>query len=76
MGRAVVQHDVNVLAWCDDRAELVEEGGERRRVVAGDDLGEDLAGGHVHRGDQRGGAVAGYSNSSRTGRPGATGRPG
>src|SRR5260221_934325 len=33
------------------------EGAEGRRVVAGDDLAEDLAGDHIHRGHQGNGAV-------------------
>lgn len=48
---------MDVLVWGDGRVELVEEGSERRCVVAGNDLGEDLAGAHIQGGDQRGGAV-------------------
>ncbi|MDJ0341880.1 hypothetical protein QMK19_11925 [Streptomyces sp. H10-C2] len=58
VGGAVVEYDVDLPARNDRPVELVQEGGECRRVVAGDHLGEDLAGAHVESGDEGGGAVA------------------
>src|SRR6266567_3281545 len=56
--RGTVVHDqVNVPACGDGRVQEPQELDEGAGVVAGDRLGEDLAGVHVQRGDDGDGAV-------------------
>src|ERR1017187_4942409 len=57
VGRPVVDDQVDVQVAGDGLADEGQERTERGRVVAGDDLAGDLAGDHVHRGDQGYGAV-------------------
>src|ERR1035441_5913766 len=57
VGRPVVHDQVDVQVAGDGLADEGQERAEGGRVVAGDDLAGDLAGDHVHRGDQGYGAV-------------------